>query len=85
VMLWLARKDRDAGEITGWLLTIYAVFRIFVEFFREPDIQIGFLPGGITMGQLLTIPVLLGGIWLFWWVRRNRVANGGRSEIAPRA
>ena len=85
VMLWLARKDRDAGEITGWLLTLYAVFRIFVEFFREPDIQIGFLPGGITMGQLLTIPVLLGGIWLLWWVRRNRVANGGRSETAPRA
>ena len=85
VMLLLTRRDRPAGEITGWLLTLYAVFRIFVEFFREPDIQIGFLPGGITMGQLLTIPVLLGGIWLLWWVRRNRVASGGRSETAPRA
>ena len=72
VMLWLARKDRTAGEITGWLLTLYAVFRIFVEFFREPDIQIGFLPGGITMGQILSIPVLLAGIWLLWWVRRAR-------------
>jgi len=85
VMLWLARRDRTAGEITGWLLTLYAVFRIFVEFFREPDIQIGFLPGGITMGQVLTVPVLLGGIWLLWWVRRTGVADSEGPETAPRA
>ena len=74
VMLLLTRRDRPAGEITGWLLTLYAVFRIFVEFFREPDIQIGFLAGGITMGQVLTIPVLLAGLWLLWRARRERAA-----------
>jgi phosphatidylglycerol:prolipoprotein diacylglycerol transferase len=84
-MLWLARKERPAGEITGWLLTLYAVFRIFVELFREPDIQIGFLPGGITMGQVLSVPVLLGGIWLLWRVHRIRVANDAGPDIAPRA
>ena len=72
VMLLLTRRHRPAGEITGWLLTLYAVFRIFVEFFREPDIQIGFLAGGITMGQVLSIPVLLGGVWLLWRAHRER-------------
>jgi phosphatidylglycerol:prolipoprotein diacylglycerol transferase len=84
VMLLLTRRDRPAGEITGWLLTLYAVFRIFVEFFREPDIQIGFLAGGITMGQLLTVPVLLAGLWLLWRARRERAATAaGAGEAAP--
>jgi phosphatidylglycerol:prolipoprotein diacylglycerol transferase len=78
VMLLLARRERPAGEITGWLLTLYAVFRIFVEFFREPDIQIGFLTGGITMGQVLTVPVLIGGLWLLWHARRTRAAEVAR-------
>lgn len=75
VMLWLARRERPAGQITGWLLTLYAVFRIAVEFFREPDIQIGLLAGGITMGQVLTVPVLIAGVWLI--VRSLRVASAG--------
>ena len=83
VMLLLTRRDRPAGEITGWLLTLYAVFRIFVEFFREPDIQIGFLAGGITMGQVLTIPVLLAGLWLLWRARRERdAATAGPDQAA---
>jgi phosphatidylglycerol:prolipoprotein diacylglycerol transferase len=85
VMLWLARKDRTAGEITGWLLTLYAVFRIFVEFFREPDIQIGFLAGGITMGQVLSVPVLLGGLWLLWRTRRSGAAAAERAGVRTEA
>jgi phosphatidylglycerol:prolipoprotein diacylglycerol transferase len=81
VMMLLTRTDRPAGEITGWLLTLYGVFRIFVEFFREPDIQIGFLAGGITMGQVLTVPVLLAGIWLLWRARRDRAASAGSAAI----
>lgn len=76
VMLMLARRDRPAGQLTGWMLTLYAVFRIFVEFFREPDIQIGFLAGGITMGQVLTVPVLLAGLWLLWHSRRAPAEKG---------
>jgi len=64
VMLVLSRKDRPVGELTGWVLTLYSVFRIAVEFVREPDVQLGFLLGGVTMGQLLSIPVLVAGIWL---------------------
>ncbi len=81
VMLLLARgPKRPDGEITGWLLTLYGIFRIFVEFLREPDIQIGFLPGGITMGQVLTVPVLLAGLWMLWHARRSRTSPGGPAD-----
>ena len=52
VMILLARKlpPRPRGELLGWLVTLYGVFRIAVEFFREPDVQIGFLPGGRDHG-----------------------------------
>lgn len=71
VMLVLSRRDRPRGELTGWILTLYALFRIFVEFFREPDVQIGFLTGGVTMGQLLSLPVLAGGVWLLVRARKR--------------
>lgn len=76
VMLLLARgRKRPDGEILGWLLTLYGVFRIFVEFFREPDAQITFLPAWVTMGQLLSIPVALAGLWLLWRARVARVSE----------
>ena len=40
----------------------YGVARVFVEFFREPDIQIGYLAGGLTMGMLLSLPMIVVGI-----------------------
>jgi phosphatidylglycerol:prolipoprotein diacylglycerol transferase len=70
-ILWvLSRKARPQGFLFGVLLTGYGVARIFVEFFREPDVQVGFLAGGITMGQLLTLPVLAFGLWMLWWSTR---------------
>jgi phosphatidylglycerol:prolipoprotein diacylglycerol transferase len=50
------------GLIIGLFAVIYAVARSFSEFFREPDAQLGFLWGGATMGQLLSIPLFLAGI-----------------------
>ena len=52
------------GIITGAFLIGYAVARSVSELFREPDKQLGFLIFGTTMGQLLSIPLLIGGIWL---------------------
>ncbi len=71
VMLLLDRRERPPGELLGWVLTLYGVFRIFVEFFREPDVQIGFLVGHATMGQLLSIPMVIVGVILIWRVRRG--------------
>ena len=63
-----------AGQYRGalsrpWLITgifgvWYGASRIFVEMFREPDTQIGFLAGGITMGMVLSLPLVLGGAGL---------------------
>jgi phosphatidylglycerol:prolipoprotein diacylglycerol transferase len=53
-----------AGLLTGVFLVGYAIARITGEFFREPDAFLGFLPGGLTMGQLLSLPMLLAGVWL---------------------
>ncbi len=50
------------GTLTGAFLIGYAIARIIGELFREPDIQIGFLIGGTTMGQLLSVPMLLAGV-----------------------
>ncbi len=70
VMLLLARRRRSDGELLGWLLVLYGCFRIFVELFREPDAQLGFIFRYFTTGQLLSVPMVLLGAWLLWRVRR---------------
>ena len=52
------------GEVfmIGMFACVYAIARSFCEFFREPDAQLGFLWGGATMGQLLSIPLFLVGL-----------------------
>jgi phosphatidylglycerol:prolipoprotein diacylglycerol transferase len=50
------------GIVTGVAAIGYGMARIFCEFFREPDVQLGFLWGGLTMGMLLCIPLILAGI-----------------------
>ena len=50
------------GLIVGLFAVVYAMARSFCEFFREPDPQLGFLWGGLTMGMLLSVPLFLAGI-----------------------
>ncbi len=59
-----------AGALCGLFLLGYGIARIVCEFFREPDAQLGFLWAGATMGQLLSVPMLLLGIFLFLRVKR---------------
>jgi phosphatidylglycerol---prolipoprotein diacylglyceryl transferase len=65
---------RFPGVMTGLFLVGYAVARLSGELFREPDPHIGFLIFGTTMGQLLSIPLLIAGIILFLWARRQPVS-----------
>ena len=58
------RAAERPGLLGGIFLLGYGLSRIAAEFFREPDAQLGFLWGGATMGQLLSMPVALAGIWL---------------------
>jgi len=55
---------KKPGFLAGLFGVGYGSFRIIGEFFREPDRQLGFLTFGVTMGQLLSLPVLLAGLWL---------------------
>ncbi|MSP43047.1 MAG: prolipoprotein diacylglyceryl transferase [Alphaproteobacteria bacterium] len=60
--------------ITGLFGICYGAARIFAEIFREPDAQIGFLTGGVTMGMVLSLPLLLGGAALMTVALRKRTA-----------
>jgi phosphatidylglycerol---prolipoprotein diacylglyceryl transferase len=55
---------RRPGLIIGVFAVGYALARAFAELFREPDVQLGFLWGGLTMGMVLSLPMLLFGIVL---------------------
>ena len=61
------------GMLTGVFLAGYGVARIIGEMFREPDAFLGFLLGGLTMGQLLSAPMVLLGLWLIWRARPQPV------------
>lgn len=67
VMMWLLKRTKlreKSGALCGMFLIGYGFARIFCEFFREPDAQLGFLFAGATMGQLLCIPMVMGGVYL---------------------
>jgi phosphatidylglycerol:prolipoprotein diacylglycerol transferase len=63
--LWRHQYVREhTGIISACFLIIYASSRICMEFFREPDPQIGFLFNGVTLGQILSIPFLCLGLYI---------------------
>jgi phosphatidylglycerol:prolipoprotein diacylglycerol transferase len=64
VLGWRLPLRARFGLLTGVFLIGYGVARIIAEFFREPDAFLGFLWAGATMGQLLSVPMLLAGGWL---------------------
>lgn len=67
VLYWLTHHTTAAkrpGTLAGAFLIGYGVARIVAELFRQPDLHIGFLLAGSTMGQLLSVPMLALGLWL---------------------
>ncbi|MDR2013624.1 MAG: prolipoprotein diacylglyceryl transferase [Rhodanobacter sp.] len=65
-VLWIySRKPRPRYAVSGLFALLYGVFRFSVEFFREPDVQLGFLAfDWVTMGQILSLPLILVGVLL---------------------
>jgi phosphatidylglycerol:prolipoprotein diacylglycerol transferase len=64
IMNYLRSEKEHRGYITGMFLIFYSIFRMFLELFRQPDVQLGFLYGDfLTMGQMLSFPMLLAGIY----------------------
>jgi phosphatidylglycerol:prolipoprotein diacylglycerol transferase len=79
LLLWCySRKIRPLGAVSGLFAIFYGLFRFGIEFFREPDVQIGFVAfGWLTEGQLLSIPLIIAGIIIYCWALKsqNRMGN----------
>jgi len=72
VLIWYSRKPRPRYAVSGLFALMYGVFRFAVEFVREPDAQIGYIAfGWLTMGQLLSLPLVATGLIFLWWSRRS--------------
>lgn len=75
VLWWYSSNLRISGQVTAAFLATYGALRVVTEFFREPDAHLGYLFGlGITMGQSLSVAMILAGIVLFWHLSRTRDA-----------
>ena len=70
-LLMRAGALRRPGLILGAFALFYGLARSFCEFFREPDPQLGFLWGGLTMGMVLSVPLILAGILLIFAALRR--------------
>ncbi|PTQ13200.1 prolipoprotein diacylglyceryl transferase [Sphingomonas oleivorans] len=82
---WRTKARYEPGKLVGIFLLGYGLSRFIVEFFREPDVQLGTLSWGLTMGQTLTLPMILGGLYLIGTAkgRRQRVEPiAGRDSVA---
>ena len=78
VILWLyARRGPVSGKVSAAFLVGYGVFRFLVEFAREPDSFLGVLSLGMSMGQWLSLPMIIGGALLWFWVSAR-----ARAEVA---
>jgi phosphatidylglycerol:prolipoprotein diacylglycerol transferase len=77
IILWLySSKPRPTGAITGMAVFFYGCFRFFVEFFRMPDAQLGYLAlDWVTMGQILSTPMIIIGAGLFFYAYKKSVSD----------
>ena len=76
-LAWVATGQR-AGYVTGIFLFGYGLARASLETVRQPDFGMENLPLGLTMGMMLSIPMMLIGAWLIWraWSRPPVAAEG---------
>jgi len=72
-LLWLfSRKPRPTGTVSGLFLIGYGAFRFVGEYFRNPDTGIfGLMTGGFSMGQWLSLPMVIAGIAMMVWSYRK--------------
>ena len=75
VIIWLySAKPRPTMSVSGLFLICYGVFRFGLEFFRQPDPQLGFIAyHWLTMGQVLSLPMIMAGVVLLMIARQRGV------------
>jgi len=78
LILWsLSSKGLKSGVVTAWFIICYGLLRIIAEFFREPDPQLGFILGVLTMGQILSFLMMVFGVVLLLY--RSRIETVQRT------
>lgn len=87
LVLWFSRRPRARGMVSGLFLLLYGLGRFVVEFVREPDAHLGAVAlGWMSMGQLLSLPmVVLGLAMMLWGWRRGVMAPAAPPAPAPAA
>ena len=85
-LLWVyGRRPRGLGQVSGAFLVGYGVLRFIAEFFREPDSFLGLLALGMSMGQWLCVPMIVAGVALWLWGRRQGMAHrAGEAAMRPK-
>jgi phosphatidylglycerol---prolipoprotein diacylglyceryl transferase len=76
-LFWKTEARYQPGKLVGTFLLVYGLSRFLVELVRQPDQGLENLPWGLTMGQTLTVPMVLGGAWLI------ATAKGRRQRVEP--
>ena len=74
ILLWMLSRSANTktGTVTGVFLLGYGLFRMLVEFVREPDAHIGLIAGMISMGQILCIPMILIGLLIVYAAQKEK-------------
>jgi phosphatidylglycerol---prolipoprotein diacylglyceryl transferase len=84
VVLWIyARKQRKEAQVSAVFLAGYGIARFAAEYFREPDAHLGILALKMSMGQWLSIPMIVGGVLLWVWAE-TRTDSAGRPPATGR-
>ena len=86
VLLAYSRRPRPRYAVSGMFALMYGLFRFLVELVRVPDEKLGYLAlGWVTMGQVLSLPLIGLGLFLLWWSRRSPTlhAAGGVNASVP--
>ena len=75
ILIYRFKALRRPSIVSGMFAVGYGTARIIAEFFREPDVQLGFISGGVTMGQILSVPMVVAGLALLVWSSRRHRAT----------
>jgi phosphatidylglycerol:prolipoprotein diacylglycerol transferase len=70
LLWWYSARPRPRGAVSALFLIGYGVFRFGVEFTREPDRYLGLLAFGLSMGQWLSLPMIIAGVAMLAWAYR---------------
>lgn len=82
ILFYLHRKERFYGVVSAVFLLGYGTFRFIIEFFREPDVQLGYYFGYFTMGQLLCVAMIIISYFIFRWAKKVNVKTPYTQERA---